>query len=87
MSDLQEPPKTVKEVGIHLFYLNQNVNKLTELVEKLQSGFVTTEDFDTYKSEVADKFIETKRRTWIQNFLSIVFGIVITLLVTNWFNK
>lgn len=87
MNDLQEPPKTVKEVGIHLFYLNKNVDELTKLVKQLQSGFVTKEEFDEFKNVVNSKFTETKRRTWVQNTLSAIAGVVLTLLVTNWFNK
>lgn len=53
MNDLQEPPKTVKEVGIHLFYVSKNVTDLTDLVKKLQSGFVPIKDFDDHKAQEA----------------------------------
>ena len=87
MNDLQEPPKTVKEVGIHLFYLNKNVDELTKLVKQLQSGFVTKDEFEDFKEITDERFKEVKRRTWVQNTLSAVAGVVLTLLVTNWFNK
>lgn len=87
MNDLREPPTTVKEIGVHLFYLNKNVDELSKLVKQLQSGFVTKEEFDDFKDVVNSKFTETKRRTWVQNTLSAIAGVVLTLLVTNWFNK
>lgn len=83
----QEPPKTVKEVGIHLVYLSKEVSRLSTLLEEMRSGFVKQKDFDEYKDEISEKFQEVKRRTWIQNTLSAVAGVVLTLLVTNWFNK
>lgn len=82
MSELQEPPKTVKEVGIHLFYLGQNVERLTDLVEKLQSGFVTKEDYDAYKILVDARFKELAKRTWVQNLMSGVAGSLVSALVT-----
>ena len=83
----QEPPKTVKEVGIHLNYMKEDMTEIKSLLKDLKDGFVPRNEFLDFKTETHAKFVELKRRTWVQNTLSAVAGVVLTLLTTNWFKQ
>lgn len=83
----QEPPKTVKEVGIHIGYMKEDMNEIKSLLKDMKDGFVPRHEFTTFRDETVAKFQEMKRRTWVQNTLSAVAGVVLTLLTTSWFNK
>jgi hypothetical protein len=83
----QEPPKTVKEVGIHLGYMKGDITEIKELLKDMKDGYVPRHEYTTFKDEVNVKFQEMKRRTWVQNTLSAVAGVVLALLTTSWFNK
>lgn len=80
MNDHQEPPKTVKEVGIHLVYMKEDMVELKNLVKELKDGYVTRQEFEEFRTETDKRFNETKRRTWLQNTLSA--GAVLTLVAT-----
>ena len=83
----QEPPKTVKEVGIHLNYLKEDMTEIKALLKDMKDGYVPRAEYTNFKDEINLKFQEMKRRTWVQNTLSAVAGVVLTLLTTNWFKQ
>jgi len=53
MDTNQEPPKTVKEVGIHLIYLSKDVSEIKKQLTEMSGHFVT-------KQELIDA-IQTRR--------------------------
>lgn len=53
MDTNQEPPKTVKEVGIHLIYLSKDVSDIKKQLSEMSGHFVT-------KQELIDA-IQTRR--------------------------
>jgi len=53
MDTNQEPPKTVKEVGIHLIYLSKDVSDIKKQLTEMSGHFVT-------KQELIDA-IQTRR--------------------------
>lgn len=45
MKDKQEPPKTVREMGIHMSYLQRDVSDIKDTLQKLLDGAVTRAEF------------------------------------------
>jgi len=56
---------------------------LKDINQKLDNlQFVPIHEFEEHKTEINKRFSEIKRRSWIQNTLSAVFGAILTLLAT-----
>jgi len=53
MNDHQEPPATIKEVGIHIEYLRKDMAELKALMESIQKGFVSKDDFISHDKRIA----------------------------------
>lgn len=47
-------PSTVKEVGIHIAYLRQDINDLKDLVKDLSGVYVTTDRFQGIEERVEE---------------------------------
>lgn len=44
MNEHTESPSTIKEVGIHIGYMRDDIAQLKKIMETLPSGFVTKDD-------------------------------------------
>jgi len=44
MDTNQEPPKTVKEVGIHLIYMSKDVSEIKKQLTEMSGHFVTKQE-------------------------------------------
>lgn len=72
-----EPPQTIKEVGIHIGYMRQDITDMKKLMESLPNGFAS-------KEEVAslDKRISAVEKTLNKNWIKMTgSGIVGALLL------
>lgn len=52
--DKLEPPKTIREIGIVLFYTNESLEKLTKTVEKQSGIYVSRDEHNDLKDRVKD---------------------------------
>lgn len=83
-----EAPTTIKEVGIHISYLREDMHALTNEIKDLKSGFATKEEISNLK-ESADqehkaiweeiKNIKSSARWWVGTIL-VGFSIAIAAL-------
>ena len=56
-----EPPKTVKEVGIHLVYMKEAIDTLTTTVSEQQKNYLTKEDAkNTYVTKEEYRILASK---------------------------
>ena len=88
MKDHDEPPATIKEVGIHIGYMRDDIAELKELVKKMPSAFATKVEMSDLHTDLTDKinFVDGKvnaldRKRWQQNTMSAIAGIVLAGLV------
>lgn len=81
--DKQEPPATIKEVGIHIGYMREDIHALTDEIKDLKSGFATKEEVSSLKNAgeaehqaIWDeiKSIKSTARWWV--------GIILTAIAT-----
>lgn len=47
-----QPPTTVKEIGIHLGYMNESIVELKQLMKDMSAKAVSPESFDNLKTRV-----------------------------------
>lgn len=81
MNTLEEnAPSTIKEVGIHLAYMRQDVVKLTNLVELLPNGFATKEQLMSVDNRVK-KLEEVHGSTWTRFGIPLVSGLLGAVLL------
>lgn len=52
MNNNQEPPSTIKEVGIHIEYMRKDIAELKALMESMPSGFVSKDDFIAHDKRI-----------------------------------
>ena len=53
------------------------------IIKKLEDlDYVHRTEFNEHKEEVQKSFRELKRRTWVQNSLSAMFGAILALLIS-----
>ncbi|WOI86003.1 hypothetical protein [Rhodococcus qingshengii] len=55
MNDHNEPPSTIKEVGIHIGYMRDDIAELKELFKNMPTAFATKAELDTLRSEFDEK--------------------------------
>lgn len=58
MNNLEQPPKTIEEVGIHLFYMAQNMRDLDTTVKESAKNYATKDELSEVDKRV--KRLETK---------------------------
>lgn len=84
-----DAPSTIKEVGIHMAYMRQDIAKLTTLVEQLPNGFATKEELLAVDSRVT--VLESAHGSfWVQfgkPALQYLFGAISLFLVLSFLNK
>lgn len=86
--DLIQLQKDVAKVTTDVALLKQAHEKvvepsLKEIKETLNSlSFVTLKQFEDFQDEVDERFKESRKRTWVQNTVSAIFGAILTIIVT-----
>lgn len=56
---------------------------LRDINAKLDNlSYVTQAEFEEHKIEINQRFKETRKRTWVQNTVSAIFGAILTIIVT-----
>lgn len=73
-------PKTLEEIGIHLFYMNQEILELKETMKEMPNGFAQIKDVAGLESRVAT--LESKndfKQTllWVGLVASAIINIVV----------
>lgn len=86
MNNLETPPKTIEEVGIHLFYLAKSVGDLDASVKEQSKHYATTATTDDHEKRIQK--LETKNIVkdtllWVGLVASAIINII---LVYNTFN-
>lgn len=85
----ENAPSTIKEVGIHLAYMRQDIAKLTSLVEQLPNGFATKEELMAVENRV--KKLEDNHGSWWSRFglpaMFSLLGAVLLVLVLSFLNR
>lgn len=71
---------TVLETKLDTVIKQQEV--ITRKLDSLTNNFVTKEHFAEIEDKIFDEIREIKGRRWVQNTLSAILGVVLTLLVT-----
>lgn len=87
MNDHIEPPKTVKEVGIHMGYMRDDIRDVKKLIRDLSNGFATKEDHARLEARVD---VLEKRNGFKQTLLwvGLVASAIINIIVIyNLFSK
>lgn len=74
-----EPPKTVKEIGIHLVYMTQSINSLEKKVDDLPNGFASIKSQSVLEARVA--VLESKNNIkttllWVGLVASAIINII-----------
>ena len=78
-----QPPTNIKEMGIHMFYLRRDMTKLTESFQEFTTNAVPRTEFDEYKLEQTDKYIELKKKVDRKPVVAIVLGSAFSALLTS----
>jgi len=80
MNEHVEAPTTIKEVGIHIGYMRQDIADLTALVKDMPSGFATKQDVLDIDKRVS--VLEKARgKNWILNTGSAGVGALLFFLI------
>ena len=53
MNNLEQPPKTIEEVGIHLFYMAQNMKDLDQTVKDSSKNYATKATTDDHEKRIS----------------------------------
>lgn len=80
MSEHTEAPSTIKEVGIHIGYMRQDITEMKKILETLPSAYVTKESHAELEVRVAA--LETKNTLkntllWVGLVASAIINIVV----------
>ena len=80
MDEHVEAPQTIKEVGIHIGYMRQDIADMKKLIETLPSGFASKDDII-----ILDKRItvleKARSKNWLFNTASAGVGALLFFLV------
>lgn len=80
----KNPPSTIKELGIHMAYMSQQLTALTNKMEELPNGFVSIQthtDLEKSLDKRLTSLEKSKARAWVWNTLSAVAGAVLLFLI------
>jgi hypothetical protein len=80
MNNLEAPPKTIEEVGIHLFYLTRSVSDLDSSVKEQSKHYAPTSVTDDHEKRIGK--LETKNvikdtLLWVGLVASAIINIVL----------
>lgn len=71
-----KPPTTVKEVGIHLGYIREDIKELKDIVKEMPNGFVTKDQH----AELDKRVVKLEDRQNLKNILLWV-GLVASAII------
>ncbi len=79
MDEHTEAPTTIKEVGIHIGYMRNDISQLKKIMETLPSGFASKDDLVNIDKRVLK--LETKDGVkstllWVVLVASVIFNII-----------
>lgn len=57
MDDQVRPPKTIQEVGIHLVYMNNEIIRLAQALERNNDNFATKTALDALKQHIKENYV------------------------------
>lgn len=80
MNDHSEAPTTIKEVGIHIGYMNKNLEAINKKLDSMSETYATKEDHDELKVRVvALESKNTLKNTilWVGLVASAIINIVV----------
>lgn len=78
--DHTESPTTIKEVGIHIGYMRQDIASLTALVKEMPNGFATKGDLIDIDKRVT-VLEKARSKNWILNTGSALVGALLFFLI------
>ena len=85
-------PTTVKEVGIHIGYIRDDIAELKQIVKDIKDESVGRIEFEANKLQVVDKFVQVEadikeldrkvtKRPWTLGTSIAIFSSIITAVV------
>lgn len=80
MNSNETPPKTIEEVGIHLFYLARSVGELESSLKESSKNYATKSTTDDHEKRIAK--LETKNiikdtLLWVGLVASAIINIIL----------
>jgi len=75
-----EAPTTIKEVGIHIGYMRQDIADLTKLVKDLPNGFATKAELLEHDKRITS-LEKARSRNWLLNTGSAGVGALLFFLI------
>lgn len=76
MEEHTEAPTTIKEVGIHVGYMRDDIKELKDTVKGLAVGFVSVKDF----TELQDRVTKVENNQGLKNTLQWIALAVTTII-------
>lgn len=77
MENHTEAPTTIKEVGIHVGYMRDDIRELKEIVKTLPTAFVSIKDHQ----ELIERVAILERKSGLKNTLQWV-GLAVTTIIS-----
>ena len=75
-----EAPTTIKEVGIHIGYMREDIANLTALVKEMPSGFATKSELIEIDKRVT-VLEKARSKNWLLNTASAGVGALLFFLI------
>jgi len=77
MENHTEAPTTIKEVGIHVGYMRDDIRELKEIVKTLPTAFVSIKDHQ----ELIERVAALERKSGLKNTFQWV-GLAVTTIIS-----
>lgn len=84
-----EAPSTIKEVGIHLAYMRQDMIEMKKLIQTLPNGFASKEELLSLENRIR-KLEDNHDSLWVRlgiPTISAIAGAVFVVLVLSYLDK
>jgi hypothetical protein len=79
----QQPPKTIEEVGIHLFYMSEKLETMSRQLKALAENQVSIDNFLALKGEVKDlQEVVEQIKTWKETMTGRMWGIMAVITMS-----
>lgn len=78
--DKTKPPQTLEEIGIHLFYMNQEIMGLKNAMKEMPNGFADVKSVSSLEARVVkleDKNSIKQTLLWVGLVASAIINIVV----------
>lgn len=80
MDEHVEAPQTIKEVGIHIGYMRQDIADVKKLMETLPNGFASKEDVVSLDKRIT-VLEKARSKNWLFNTASAGVGTLLFFLI------